>query len=262
MIGNLKGFDPELAVAPGTMPELERWVLHRLAAVDRKVRNGYSRYEFQSVFQTVFTFATVDLSSFYFDIRKDVLYCDRANGPDRLAALTVLDILFHRLTTWLAPVLAFTMEEVWPRVPRRGKFLRFRFSGNRHRMRTMRCSRLVRSCGLPAGRYPRTEIERQKRSSVQASRAAPIVHSPMASLSLLAHVQSPDDVCITPAFSLDRAGTGRRAAAPGGQPRVLCSFRPADGEKCARCWKILPEVGSGNRRDLCRRCESVLDAGS
>ncbi len=94
------------------MPELERWVLHRLAELDHKVRTGYAAYDFQGVFQALFTFATVDLSAFYFDIRKDALYCDGAS-PRRDAARTVLDILFHRLTTWLAPILVFTMEDVW-----------------------------------------------------------------------------------------------------------------------------------------------------
>ena len=96
-----------------TCPELERWVLHRLAELDHKVREGYDAYDFQGVFQALFTFATVELSAFYFDIRKDALYCDAQDSDRRRAALTVLDILFHRLTIWLAPVLVFTMEEVW-----------------------------------------------------------------------------------------------------------------------------------------------------
>ncbi len=94
------------------MPELERWVLHRLAELDHKVRTGYSAYDFQGVFSAIFNFATVELSAFYFDIRKDALYCD-GDTARRRASRTVLDLLFHRLTTWLAPVLAFTMEEVW-----------------------------------------------------------------------------------------------------------------------------------------------------
>ena len=63
-------------VAVAEMPELERWVLHRLAELDKVVREGYAAYDFQGVFRAVFEFATVDLSAFYFDIRKDVLYCD------------------------------------------------------------------------------------------------------------------------------------------------------------------------------------------
>jgi isoleucyl-tRNA synthetase len=76
------------------------------------VRAGYRGFDFQGVFQAVFQFATTDLSAFYFDIRKDALYCD-GDTDRRRAARTVLDILFHRLTTWLAPILVFTMEEVW-----------------------------------------------------------------------------------------------------------------------------------------------------
>ena len=94
------------------MPELGRWVLHRLWHLDTVVRQGYQRYDFQGVFQALFNFATTDLSAFYFDIRKDVLYCD-GDTARRRAARTVLELIFERLTTWLAPVLVFTMEEVW-----------------------------------------------------------------------------------------------------------------------------------------------------
>ncbi|NNE53926.1 MAG: isoleucine--tRNA ligase, partial [Sulfitobacter sp.] len=112
MLGALSDFSEADRVEPADMPELERWVLHRLAELDGVVRDGYTKFDFQGVFQAVFTFATVDLSAFYFDIRKDALYCD-GNTLRRRAARSVLDILFHRLTTWLAPILVFTMEEVW-----------------------------------------------------------------------------------------------------------------------------------------------------
>ncbi len=95
------------------MPELERWVLHRLAELDAEVRKGYAAYDFQGVFQKLFQFCTVDLSALYFDMRKDALYCDAPGSAARRAARTVLDLLFHRLTTWLAPILVFTMEDVW-----------------------------------------------------------------------------------------------------------------------------------------------------
>ncbi|MEL0286297.1 MAG: class I tRNA ligase family protein, partial [Paracoccaceae bacterium] len=112
MLGSLADFSEADRISPSDMPELERFVLHRLSELDQVVRQGYAAYDFQGVFQAVFTFATVDLSAFYFDIRKDVLYCD-GDTDERKAARTVLNLLFHRLTTWLAPVLVFTMEEVW-----------------------------------------------------------------------------------------------------------------------------------------------------
>ena len=113
LLGALDGFDEAERVEPAAMPELERWVLHRLTELDEEVWKGYAAYDFQRVFQTLFQFATVDLSAFYFDVRKDALYCDAATSPRRRAARTVLDALFHRLVTWLAPMLPFTMEEVW-----------------------------------------------------------------------------------------------------------------------------------------------------
>ncbi|MGR3659824.1 MAG: isoleucine--tRNA ligase, partial [Paracoccaceae bacterium] len=112
MLGSLAEFTEADRVEPADMPELERLILHRLAELDVKVREGYNSYDFQGVFQAIFTFATVDLSAFYFDIRKDVLYCD-GDTLERRAARTLLDLLYHRLTTWLAPILVFTMEEVW-----------------------------------------------------------------------------------------------------------------------------------------------------
>src|SRR6056297_2073734 len=112
MLGALAHFSESDRVDPADMPELERWVLHRLAELDHTVRKGYDSYDFQGVVQQLFNFCTVELSAFYFDIRKDTLYCD-GDTARRRAARTVLDLLFDRLTTWLAPVLTFTMEEVW-----------------------------------------------------------------------------------------------------------------------------------------------------
>jgi isoleucyl-tRNA synthetase len=112
MLGSLSDFTETDRVAPSEMPELERWVLHRLAELDRWCARAMRAFDFQGVFQAVFHFATTDLSAFYFDIRKDALYCD-GDTDRRRAARTVLDLLFHRLTTWLAPILVFTMEEVW-----------------------------------------------------------------------------------------------------------------------------------------------------
>ena len=112
MLGNLHGFREVEKVESSEMPELERWVLHRLAELDVVVREGYAAYNFQGVLQQLFQFATVDLSAVYFDIRKDVLYCDGDDTLARRSARTVLDILFERLTTWMAPLLVFTMEDV------------------------------------------------------------------------------------------------------------------------------------------------------
>lgn len=113
MIGALDGYDAAEAVDYGDMPALERWVLHRLSELDGTVRDAYAVFDLKKVFSSLFNFCTVDLSAFYFDIRKDALYCDPLNSTRRRACRTVMDAIFMRLTTWLAPILSFTTEEVW-----------------------------------------------------------------------------------------------------------------------------------------------------
>ncbi len=113
LLGNLDGFAEDERVAVSDMPELERSILHRLAELDELVRKAYTDYDFKRVTHTLSNFMNVDLSAFYFDIRKDTLYCDAPSSSRRRACRTVLDHLFSCLTAWLAPVLCFTMEEVW-----------------------------------------------------------------------------------------------------------------------------------------------------
>ena len=113
MIGALDGYDEADAVDPADMPALEKWVLHRLSELDEQVRKSYAEHDFKKVFSSLFNFCTNDLSAFYFDIRKDALYCDPLGSTRRRACRTVMHALFERLTLWLAPILCFTMEEVW-----------------------------------------------------------------------------------------------------------------------------------------------------
>ena len=113
MIGALDGYDAKDAVDYKDMQSLERWTLHRLSELDKVVQDAYKVFDLKKVFSTLFNFCTVDLSAFYFDIRKDALYCDPLNSTRRRACRTVMDAIFMRLTTWLAPILAFTTEEVW-----------------------------------------------------------------------------------------------------------------------------------------------------
>ena len=108
-------------VAVESMPELERFVLHRLAELDVLVRECCAKYDFHAMFTALHNFCAVELSSFYFDMRKDTLYCDPVDSLDRRAARTVLDKLYMSLTAWLAPIIPFTAEEAWlTRFPEEG----------------------------------------------------------------------------------------------------------------------------------------------
>ncbi|WP_146344491.1 isoleucine--tRNA ligase [Falsiphaeobacter marinintestinus] len=260
MLGSLNDFSEADVVAPEEMPPLERWVLGRVAELDEVVRDGYATFDFQGVFSAVFNFATVDLSAFYFDIRKDVLYCD-GDTLRRKSARTVLDILFHRLTTWLAPILVFTMEEVWLE----------RYPGDENSvhlvdfpdtpatwldadlMETVARVRRVRRVVTAA-----LEIQRTDKVIGSSLEAAPVVHVEDAEVLALLRTLDMDDMCITSGLRL----TGDPAPAEAFRlpeiEGVGVVFERAEGEKCQRCWKILPDVGRHSHPGVCGRCDEAL----
>jgi len=261
MLGNLDGFGQAERVAPADMPELEQWVLHRLAELDTEVRKGYTAYDFQGVFQKLFTFATTDLSAFYFDIRKDALYCDAPDSLRRRSAGTVLDILFHRLTTWLAPVLVFTMEDVWLS----------RFAGDdasvhlqdfpdtpaewlneplAQKWADVRQVRRVVTAAL--------EIQRRDKVIGASLEAAPVVH--VRDEQVIVALKSLDfaDICITSDISLTVDPIPAEAFRLPEVQGVGVVFEHAQGQKCLRCWKISQDVGIHRHPSTCARCNSAL----
>ena len=261
ILGSLGDFSAKNRVPPAEMPELERWVLHRLAELDHHVRESYRKLDFQAVWQAVFTFATIDLSSFYFDIRKDALYCGAEDDPTRRAALSVLDLLHERLTTWLAPILAFTMEEVWLE----------RYPGEESSVHLMdfpatpadwldeplaakwadiRKVRRVVTAAL--------EVERRDKVIGASLEAAPVVH--VRDADVLAALKSVDfaDICITSAVTLTGDPIPAEAFRMPEVEGVGVVFEKAEGEKCQRCWKILPDVGTHRHPGTCARCDAAL----
>ncbi len=262
LLGSLNGFDEAERISPAEMPELERWVLHRLAELDALVRKGYGEYDFQHVFQQLFQFCTVDLSSFYFDIRKDALYCDAASSPRRRAARTVLDLLFHRLVTWLAPMLAFTMEEVWlDRFPSEDGSVHLQDfpatpadwldAGLAAKWEQIRRARRVVTGAL--------EVERRDKRIGASLEAAPVVHVSDAALrAALASVPF-EEICITSALALSGEAPPAEAYRLDEAPGIAVVPALAAGGKCARCWRILPDVGTHRHAAVCERCDTALD---
>lgn len=262
MLGALAGFSDAERIAPTEMPELERWVLHRLAELDARVREGYAAYDFQGVFRALFDFATVDLSAFWFDIRKDALYCDAPDSPRRRAVRTVMDALFHRLTLWLAPMLPFTTEDVWlSRFPSEGDSVHlhdfpdtpaeWRDEALAAKWDSIRRARRVVTAAL--------EVKRADKTIGASLEAAPIVH--VEDAALLKSLRSVDfaDVCITSAISLTADPAPAEAFRLPEVPGIGVVFEQAEGEKCQRCWKILPDVGHHDHPATCARCDEVLD---
>ncbi len=259
MLGSLNDFDPAKAVARDDMPELEQLILHKLAVLDGVVREGYAKYDFQGVFRAIFDFATLDLSSFYFDIRKDALYCDGDTDRQR-AALTVLDALYARLTTWLAPILTFTMEEVW--LERNGADTSVHLVDFPDTPAEWRDDALAaRSDIVRAVRRVVTgALEEQRTAKVIGSslEAAPTVYL---SAELAAVITNPDtfaDLCITSQITIVEGDAPDGGFALEDMAGVGVVFGKSDGEKCQRCWKILPDVGTHSHTGVCGRCDSAL----
>ena len=261
LLGNLAGFTEAERVPVEDMPEGERFILHRLVELDAEVREGYTRYDFQGVFQKLFAFATTDLSAVYFDIRKDCLYCDAPTSLTRRAARTVLDLLFHRLVTWLAPILVFTMEEVWlcrfpgddssvhlldmPETP-----ASWRDDALAAKWAQVRTVRRVVTAAL--------EVQRTAKVIGASLEAAPVVH--VEDAAMRAAVQGPDfaDLCITSAIEVTGDPEPAEAFRLPEVPGVGVVFELAVGDKCLRCWRILPDVGSHRHPHTCARCDAAL----
>ena len=261
LLGALAGFDDAERIEPAQMPELEQWMLHRLAQLDHQVRQGYAAFDFQGVFQTLFQFCTVDLSAFYFDVRKDALYCDAADSDRRRAARTVLDLLFHRLVTWLAPILPFTMEDVWlSRFPSEDDSVHLHDFAQTSadwlnaplaaKWEHVRRARRVVTAAL--------EVKRTDKTIGASLEAAPVVHVEDAQMLAALKSVAFADVCITSDLSLTADPAPTEAFRMAETPGIGVVFETAEGEKCQRCWKILPDVGTHAHPGVCARCDAAL----
>src|SRR5215468_12469649 len=246
MLGNLAHFHAADRVAPEAMPELERLMLHRLVELDQVVRAAYADFDYKRIFAALNAFMTADLSAFYFDIRKDALYCDPYSSLTRKSCLTVLNHLFRATVCWLAPMLCFTAEEAWlardasahsvhlelfPSVP-----VAWHDDALAEKWRKLRLVRRVVTGAL--------EIERAAKRIGSSLEAAPVIY--VADPDLLKALDGVDmaEVAITSAATVV-AGEGPPDAFRLDEvPGVAVEPRRAEGRKCARSWKILPTVGS------------------
>jgi isoleucyl-tRNA synthetase len=247
MLGSLAHFREDERVKFETMPELERLMLHRLSELDELVRKAYAEFDYKRIFAALSAFMTADLSAFYFDIRKDTLYCDPYSSTTRKACLTVLDHLFRCTVTWLAPMLCFTAEETWtsrygaaaksvhletfPDVP-----VAWRDDTLADKWKKVRIVRRVVTGAL--------EIERAQKRIGSSLEAHPIVH--VSNRELYEAVVDVDlaEVCITSAATLAEDEGSADAFRLPDVAGVAVIPNLAEGTKCARSWKILTNIGA------------------
>ncbi|WP_336739262.1 isoleucine--tRNA ligase [Aureimonas altamirensis] len=245
MLGTL-AHDTGETVPVAEMPELERLMLHRLSELEALVLKSYDAFDFKRIARALLDFAVVELSAFYFDIRKDVLYCDAPSSLRRRAALQVVREIFDRLVTWLAPLLPFTMEESWlARHPQATSvhLEQFRPVGADWRDDALagrwRDVKRVRRVVMGA-----LEEERRAKHIGSSLEAAPVVHIEDADLAALFESLDLAEIAITSGIEVTTAPAPAEAFRLADTPGVAVVNRLAEGRKCARSWKILPDVGS------------------
>jgi isoleucyl-tRNA synthetase len=268
LLGALDGFDAKERIAPAQMPELERWILHRLAELDELVRRAVDDFDFGALFTAVHNFCAVDLSAFYFDIRKDSLYCDRPDDPRRRAARTVSDQLFTCLTAWLAPILCFTAEEAWQF--RHGRSEAEAFADSVHLRLFPAVPAAWRDEAL-AAKWERIralrrvvtgalELERADKRIGASLQAHPAVYADDAHVEAFQGIDLAE-IAITSAATLQTGAPPAGAFTLPDVPEVGVVVALARGEKCERCWRVLPEVGSrADHPGLCGRCADAVGA--
>ncbi|GAB3450961.1 isoleucine--tRNA ligase [Insolitispirillum peregrinum] len=260
LLGALDGYDAEReAVAVADMPELERWVLHRLSQLDRLVRQCCHDFDFHTLFAELHTFCAVDLSAFYFDIRKDTLYCAHPDDTDRKATRVVMAALYDCLVKWMAPFICFTTEEAWlsrspaadsvhlelfPTIP-----ADWTDDALARKWQTIADVRRV-----VTGALEKARAEKKIGASLQAS---PRLYAPQSVLEVIA---GPDmaDICITSGLALVAEDVPEGAFTLSDVASVGVVVDLAEGEKCQRCWKILPDVGTHTHEGVCGRCDDAV----
>jgi isoleucyl-tRNA synthetase len=265
LLGALDGFSQSEVVAPEDMPELERWALHRLSELDSVVRRSVADFDFHSLFVQLHAFAAVDLSAFYFDIRKDALYCDAPASLRRRAVRTVMDRVLSCLTAWLAPVLCFTAEEAWLH---RGSAVADDKSESVHLRLFPAVPEIWSDPGLGAKWTRIRDLRRVVTGALELERAAKRIGSSLQAVPTVyataEHAAALDgldlaEISITSGAKLVVADGPADAFRLPDVAGVAVAPGLAEGQRCERCWKVLPEVGARGK-PLCRRCEEAVPA--
>ena len=238
LLGALDGFVGDMGDV-GEVPELEVYILALLADLDGKLRHAAENYDFNAYTRLLVDFCNEDLSAFYFDIRKDVLYCDGPDSVKRNAYRTVLDLLFHALVRYAAPVLVFTAEEVWS--------TRYPEGGSVHLLEWPQ----VPGVSADGARWAKLrELREDVMEAIEPLRRDKVIRS-----GLEADVTVPADAVPDGFSDADLAELFITASVTRSDSEGVTVKRTGEN-KCGRCWRLLPSVAEDG--DLCDRCEDVV----
>ncbi|MDR2421120.1 MAG: class I tRNA ligase family protein, partial [Oscillospiraceae bacterium] len=269
ILGNLDGFDPDAPTPPEDMLEIDRWALSRLNELVRRVRASYDKYEYHPIYHGIHNFCAVEMSSFYLDVIKDRLYCDAREGASVRSARSAIFIILDALTKMLAPILAFTAEEIWAAMP--------------HRAADDKESVLYNDMPSPDGRLDldgRTADKWEKllslrgavNKALEKARAGKIIGKPLdAEVTLFVEGEARRlyadalEYDLAPIFIVSKAKVAPEGAggACGAEPSeiegVSAAIRASSAPRCARCWTRDSRVGENARHpELCPRCAETV----
>ena len=249
-LDNLVGFDANDLVSPADMLPLDKWAVTRLNALMEKVEAYYKDYEFHSIAHAINDFCVIDLSSFYFDIIKDRLYCDEENSLSRRSAQTAVWMILDAMTRMFAPILAFTCDEIWLAMP--------------HRAEDDERNILFNQMKTPYTEYALGEDEMARWNALEDLRTAVngALEQARADKLIGKALEAEVDVTVPAelAFAAEMDASQLADILIVSQVRVTVgdelkvAVKPATGCKCARCWKVLPTVSG----ELCPRCAAVV----
>jgi isoleucyl-tRNA synthetase len=264
LLGALDGYSEDERIGFDEMPELERYMLALTAELDARLRKAVDDYDFNDYTRALSDFCNNDLSAFFFDIRKDSLYCDAPGDPKRRAYRTVLDTLFHALVRWAAPVLVFTSEEVWG--------TRYPDAGSVHLLEWPLIDTQWREddaleAKWAAVRSLRAEIT----EAIEPLRRDKVIGSSLeADVTIMADYEVMDLVKNINFAEVAICASVHGLTAEETKPQTpdlpmqrfpesgnFIGVRPSPYHKCGRCWRLLPEVAEDG--DLCARCEDVVN---
>ena len=255
LIGNLKDYEDTEEVEYSLMPELEKFVLHRLWEVDQIIKKCVKDFNFHLMFTTLLNYCSNDLSAFYFDIRKDSIYCDTKENIKRRSSRTVLKLLFEYLVRWFAPSLVFTCEEAWKAY---GKKTSIHLENFKETPQSYENNEILNKWNSIK------EIRKVLTGALELKRAEKVIGS---SLQAHAKIYVSDDikeivkntdfseVGIVSSYKIIRDNAPSTAFKLDNIDNVAVEIISAEGEKCKRCWKVLIEVQG---KDVCSRCNTVI----
>ena len=259
LIGNLKDFDEKKNMDYKSLPDLEKFILFRIWEINTIIENCIEENNYHKMYKELLIFCSNDLSSFYFDIRKDCLYCDDKLSQKRKSCRSILKIIFDFLTAWLAPILCFTSEEAW-------------LSDNFNNKESVH----LRDFPKPDSKWGNNilakkwdlvlSVRKVVTSAIEIKREKKIIGSSLEALvelkvsrkikDYINNINLNDLFIVSSAKIVDKLSEDIFSLDEINDVKV--SIRKAEGSKCERCWVIDKEVET-NKQNLCNRCNGVID---